>query len=215
MQRANPPAAWLYIDSPLVSRLRGSTFGILGFGRIGMAAAVRAKAFGWNVLFYDPYVANGIEKSMGVERTHDIRDLFARSTTLSVHCPSTTETKYIVGYELLSLMPRGAIFVNTARGDLVDLDGLERAMKEGIVAGAGLDVVPLEPIPDDNVHSLIKSYREKETWVEGRLVITPHTAFYSPEAYDEIRTKSAECIRRVLIEGVRGLRGNEITPDME
>jgi C-terminal binding protein len=112
-------------------------------------------------------------------------------------------------------MPKGAIVVNTARGDVVDFDGLERAMREDIISGAGLDVVPLEPIPDDDVHPLIQAYRRKETWLEGRLVITPHTAFYSPEAYDEIRVKSVECMRRVLIDGVRGLSGNEITPSME
>lgn len=121
----------------------------------------------------------------------------------------------MVGYNLIRLMPKGATFVNTARGEIVDLDGLERAMREDIISGAGLDVVPLEPIPDDNVHSLVQAYRRKEAWLEGRLVITPHTAFYSPEAYNEIRVKSAETMRKVLIEGVRGLRGNEITPDME
>ena len=121
----------------------------------------------------------------------------------------------MVGYDLLRLMPKGATFVNTARGDIVDLSGLEKAMKEDIISGAGLDVVPLEPIPDDNVHSLIQAYRRKDAWLEGRLVITPHTAFYSPESYTEIRVKSAECMRRVLIQGIRGLRGNEITPEME
>lgn len=180
-----------------------------------MAAAARAKAFGFKVLFYDPYVPNGIDKSMGVERTQDINELFSRSTVLSIHCPSTRETRGMVSYDLIRLMPKGATFVNTARGEIVDLDGLERAMKEDIISGAGLDVVPLEPIPDNNVHSLIQAYRRKEAWLEGRLVITPHTAFYSPEAYNEIRVKSAETMRKVLIEGVRGLRGNEITPDME
>lgn len=211
-QRADPPAPWMYIDTPLVSRLQGATFGILGLGRIGTAVALRAKAFGWNVLFYDPYLPNGVDKSLGVERTRDIRELFRRSTTLSLHCPCTRETRGMIGYDLLKLLPKGAVFVNTARGEVVDLDGVERCLKEGIISGAGLDVLPEEPIPEDNVHPLIQAYRQKEPWLMGRAVITCHTAFYSPESFVDIRVKSAETMRDVLIDGIQS---NVITPDME
>lgn len=211
-QRADPPAPWMYIDTPLVQRIQRHTFGIVGLGRIGTAAALRAKAFGWDVLFYDPYAPNGIDKAVGVERTRDIKDLFRRSTTLSMHCPCTRETRGMITYELLSLLPRGAIFVNTGRGECVDLDGLERCLKEGIISGAGLDVLPEEPIPEDKVHPLIQAYRRKENWLMGRMVITCHTAFYSPEGFVDIRRLSAETMRDVLIDG-----GNQniITPEME
>lgn len=202
----------MYIDTPLVARLQGATFGILGIGRIGTAVALRAKAFGWHVLFYDPYVKNGTDKSLGVERTKDIRELFRRSTTLSLHCPCTRETRGMVGYELLSLLPRGAVFVNTARGEVVDLDAVERCLREGIFSGAGLDVLPEEPIPEDRVHPLIQAYRNKESWLEGRMVVTCHTAFYSPESFVDIRVKSAETMRDVLIDGGDS---NVITPDTE
>ncbi|KAK5046888.1 hypothetical protein LTR84_007242 [Exophiala bonariae] len=211
-QRADPPAPWMYIDTPLVSRLQGATFGILGLGRIGTAVALRAKAFGCNVLFYDPYLPNGVDKSLGIERTKDIHELFRRSTTLSLHCPCTRETRGMVGYDLLKLLPRGAVFVNTARGEVADLDGIERCLKEGIISGAGLDVLPEEPIPEDNVHPLIQAYRRKEPWLMGRAVITCHTAFYSPESFVDIRVKSAETMRDVLIDG---LQSNVITPEME
>lgn len=211
-QRADPPAPWMYIDTPLVSRLQGATFGILGLGRIGTAVALRAKAFGWNVLFYDPYLPNGVDKSLGIERTKDIKELFKRSTTLSLHCPCTRETRGMVGYDLLKLLPRGAVFVNTARGEVVELDGIERCLKEGIISGAGLDVLPEEPIPEDNVHPLIQAYREKAPWLMGRAVITCHTAFYSPESFVDIRVKSAETMRDVLIHGIQS---NVITPEME
>lgn len=211
-QRGDHPAPWMYIDSPLVQRLQQHTFGILGLGRIGKAAALRAKAFGWNVLFYDPYQPNGIDKAMGVERTRDIRELFRRSTTLSVHCPCTRETRGMVTYELLSLLPRGAVFVNTGRGEVVDLDAVEWCLKEGIISGAGLDVLPEEPIPEDRVHSLIQAYRRKEDWLVGRMAITCHTAFYSPESFVDIRVKSAETMRNVLIDGGKD---NIITPDMD
>ncbi|KAL2397913.1 C-terminal-binding protein 2 [Exophiala dermatitidis] len=211
-QRATPPAPWMYIDTPLVSRIQGATFGILGMGRIGTAAALRAKAFSWHVLFYDPYVKNGTDKSLGVERTRDIKELFRRSTTLSLHCPCTRETRGMVGYDLLSLLPRGAVFVNTARGEIVDLDAVERCLREGIISGAGLDVLPEEPIPENNVHPLIQAYRSKEPWLQGRMTLTCHTAFYSPQSFVDIRVKSAETMRDVLLDGGDS---NVITPDME
>lgn len=202
----------MYIDTPLVQRLQKATFGILGLGRIGTAAALRAKAFGWNVLFYDPYLPNGVDKSLGVERTKDIKQLFRRSTTLSIHCPCTRETRNMVNYELLSLMPKGGVLVNTGRGEILQLDAVERCLKEDILAGAGLDVLPEEPIPEP-AHPLIKAYREKEEWLMGRMVLTCHTAFYSPSSFVDIREKSAQTMRDVLID--KSDFSNVITPDME
>lgn len=156
----------MFIDSPLVARVQEATFGVLGLGRIGTAAALRAKAFGWKILWYDPYKPNGTDKSLGMERTKDIKELFRRSTTLSLHCPCTRETRGMVDYNLLSLLPGGSILVNTARGEVVDLNGVERCLKEGIIAGAGLDVLPDEPIPEP-AHPLIQAYRNKEEWLTG------------------------------------------------
>jgi C-terminal binding protein len=172
MQRGPTPAPWAHIEHPLVARLQGATFGLLGMGRIGTATALRAKAFGWNVLMYDPYLPNGSEKALGIDRTKDIKDLFRRSTTLSIHCPSTRSTRKLVNWDLLQLMPKGAVVVNTARGDIIDLDGIERALKENILAGAALDVLPEEPIPEDNVHPLLQAYRDKESWLTGRKFLT-------------------------------------------
>ncbi|OQV00495.1 D-isomer specific 2-hydroxyacid dehydrogenase, NAD binding domain-containing protein [Cladophialophora immunda] len=202
---------WMYIDTPLVSRIQQATFGILGLGRIGTAACLRAKAFGWNVLFYDPYLPNGVDKALGIERTKDIAELFRRSTNLSIHCACTRETRGMICWDLVKLMPRGAVLVNTARGEVLQLDAVERALREGILAGAGLDVLPEEPIPEHNVHPLIRAYREKEEWLLGRMVLTCHTAFYSPQSFVDIRVKSAQTMREVLIDG---LQSNVITPDM-
>ena len=210
-QRASPPALWAPIETPLVARLQTQTFGILGLGRIGIAAALRAKAFGFEVLFYDPYLPNGVDKSLGIGRVKDIQELFKRSNVLSLHAPCTRETRGMVGYDLLSLLPKGAVLVNTARGEIVDLDGVERCLGEGILSGAGLDVLPEEPIPED-AHSLIRAYRAKEEWLEGRMVLTCHTAFFSPESFVDIRVKSAETMRDVLL---LGLKSNVITPEME
>lgn len=211
-QRATPPAPWMPIETPLVSRLQKATYGVLGLGRIGTAAALRAKAFGFKVLFYDPYLGNGVDKSLDIERTKDIKELFRRSSVLSLHCPCTRETRGMIDYPLLSLLPKGAVLVNTARGEIMNLDGVERCLKEDILAGAALDVLPEEPIPEDRVHPLIQAYRNKEPWLEGRMVLTCHTAFYSPQSFVDIRVKSCETMRDVLIDGGKS---NIITPDME
>lgn len=211
-QRATPPDPWMIINTPLVSRLQRTTYGVFGLGRIGTAAALRAKAFGFHVLFYDPYLPNGVDKSLDMERTGDIRELFKRANVLSLHSPCTRETRNLIDYSLLSLLPRGAVLVNTSRGEVLDLDGVERCLRENILAGAALDVVPVEPIPEDNVHSLIQAYRRKEDWLEGRMVLTCHSAFYSPESFIDIRRLSAETMRNVLIDGGKS---NVIAPQME
>lgn len=166
LQRASPPAQWVHIIHPLVARNAGSTFGIFGLGRIGTAAALRAKAFGFKVLFYDPYLPNGSDKALGIERTKNVQDLFRRSNILSIHCPNTRETRSCIGYDLLRLLPAGSILVNTARGEIVDLDGVEQALKDGNLAGAGLDVLPQEPVPEP-AHPLIQAYRRSEPWLTG------------------------------------------------
>ena len=117
----------------------------------------------------------------------------------------------MIGWELVGLMPSGAVLVNTARGEVLQLDAVERGLKEGLLAGAGLDVLPEEPIREDDVHPLITAYREKEDWLQGRMVLTCHTAFYSPESFVDIRVKSAQTMRDVLIDGGSS---NVITPDM-
>ena len=102
----------------------------------------------------------------------------------------------------------GAIIVNAARGELVDLEALERALRDGRLATAGLDVLEEEPIREV-MPNLIRAYRDRETWLMGRLVITPHVAFYSFEAVAEMRLKSAETMRDILFDG---LNTNVIEP---
>ena len=94
---------------------------------------------------------------------------------------------------------------------ILDLDALERALRDGHIAGAGLDVIPEEP-PREPIPSLLRAYRAQEEWLRGRLVITPHIAFHTPEAWDDIRRKSAETMRDVLVEGKRT---NVIPPEAD
>jgi len=210
LQRGEDPASWQPITTPMIHRPKGRTFGILGLGRIGICTALRAKAFGFRVIFYDPYVANGLDKSLNVERIRSIDEFFSMTETLSIHTPLTKTTKGIVSERLLRLMPSGAIIVNTARGPVIDLDGLESVLRDGALAGAALDVLPEEPIPEP-AHSLIQAYRKKEPWLLGRLVVTPHSAFHSAEAWMDIRTFGAETMRNTLL----GIDHNVIPPDAE
>ncbi|MBX6373818.1 MAG: C-terminal binding protein [Acetobacteraceae bacterium] len=210
-QRADPPAPWGVIPSPLVRRLEGQTFGIVGLGRIGTAAALRAKAMGFRVAFFDPYLPNGADRAIGVHRARTLDELLVQSDVLSIHTPLTRATRGLIGERELRLLPRGAVVVNTARGPILDLDALERVLRDGHVAGAGLDVIPEEP-PREPVPPLLRAYRAREPWLAGRLIITPHIAFHTPEAWEDIRLKSAETMRDVLVEGKRT---NVIPPEAE
>lgn len=197
-QRADPPAPWKVILDPLIRRNGVQTFGIIGQGRIGTAAALRAKALGFRVVFYDPYRPNGAELAIGVERAPTLEALLAQTDTLSIHAPLTPETRGMIGAKELAMLPKGAVVVSTARGPIIDVDALAAALKSGHIAGAGLDVLPVEP-PVEPVPELLRAYRAKEDWVMGRLIITPHSAFHTPEAWHDIRVKSAETMRAALL----------------
>jgi phosphoglycerate dehydrogenase-like enzyme len=206
-QRATPPAIWRYVDHPLVRRSSVQTFGIVGMGRIATAVALRAKAFGFRVVFYDPHLPNGVELGLGIQRAATLEELLSQTDTLSVHAPLTRQTRGLLGLKELSLLPKGAVVVNTARGPIIDIDALATLLKSGHLAGVGLDVVPVEP-PVEPVPELLRAYRAREPWTLGRLIITPHSAFYTPQAWDDIRSKSAETMRAALL----GPRAQNVIP---
>ncbi|GAA5925384.1 hypothetical protein JCM1841_002828 [Sporobolomyces salmonicolor] len=214
LQRGDPPAPWQVVDTPLVSRLQKAVFGIVGLGRIGTAVAMRAKAFGCDVIFYDPYLSNGVDKALQLTRVRSLPELFQRASTISIHCPHTHETRRLVDASPLSLLQPRSVLVNTARGEVVDLDGVDAALRSGQLAGVALDVLPVEPTPDDarSLHPLLEAYRAEAEWLTGRMVLTPHSAFRSPESLFDIRVKSAQTMREVLIDG---LDTNIIRPTME
>lgn len=168
-------------------RLRGRMLGLVGCGRIGTAMALRAKALGLRVLFHDPYQTQGHEKALGVERCHTLEEMLPRCHFLSLHCPLTDETRHLVNARTLALLPRGAYLINTARGGCVDLKALADALDAGQVRSAGLDVFDREPLDDERIRR------------HPRLVLTPHTAFYSAEGAIEMRTKAAREAKRALL----------------
>jgi D-3-phosphoglycerate dehydrogenase/C-terminal binding protein len=192
---ADPVGGWKSQAAPLVRRLRGAKFGVLGLGRIGLAAAMRARGFGMEIVFYDPYLPNGAELAVGATRVHTVAELM-QCDVVSVHAPLSDETRGIIGREALAAANPNLIVVNTARGPLVDLDALYEALEAGKIGGAALDVLPQEP-PDPN-DRLVRALQQRAPWIEGRLVLSPHAAYYSPAAVEDMRRKTVEVIVHYL-----------------
>ncbi len=209
-QRHEPPAPWRSFHHDMIQRLGTLTFGIIGLGRIGTAVALRAKAFGFRVVFYDPKHPNGTELGLGIERAATLEDLMRQANNLSIHAPLTIETRGLLGHDQLSLLPKGAVVVNDARGPIIDLDALAALLRSGHISAAGLDVLPVEP-PVEPIPELLRAYRAREEWLEGRLVITPHSAWLTPHSELDTRRKSAETMRAALL---TNNPQNVITPDM-
>jgi phosphoglycerate dehydrogenase-like enzyme len=209
-QRQNPPAPWGPVKDELIRRLGVQTFGILGLGRIGTAVALRARAFGFRVMFYDPHLPNGAELALGIGRAATLEDLLRQTDTLSVHTPLTPETRGMLGHAQLSLLRKDAVVVNTARGPIIDLDAMLALLRDRHIAAAGLDVLPVEP-PVEPIPELLRAYRAREPWLEGRLVVTPHAAWFTPQSEHDTRVKSAETMRAALL---TNRPQNVITPDM-
>src|SRR5271169_4397678 len=136
-QRHEPPPPWGPVKGELSRRLGVQTFGIVGLGRIGTAVALRARAFGFRVVFYDPYLPNGAELALGIGRAATLEDLLRQTDTLSIHTPLTRETRGLLGHDQLSLLPPGAVVINTARGPILDVDALLVLLRDGHIAGAG------------------------------------------------------------------------------
>src|SRR5712691_8018413 len=145
-QRQSPPAPWGPAKGELIRRLGVQTFGIIGLGRIGTAVALRARAFGFRVMFYDPHLPNGAELALGIARAASLQELLCQTDTFSIHTPLTPETQGMLGYAELGLLRPGAVVINDARGPILDLDALLAHLKSGHIAAAGLDVLPVDPV---------------------------------------------------------------------
>jgi D-3-phosphoglycerate dehydrogenase / 2-oxoglutarate reductase len=159
-------------------RLKNLTLGVVGLGRIGGTLARRAEPWFGRTLGCDPYLEEDAWPE-GVERAN-LEEVFSESLVVSLHPPLTQETQEFIDRDLLGRMPEGGYLVNTARGGLVVMDDLLWALEEGPLAGAALDVLAQEPPPAD--HPLLK---------KPNVILTPHAAFYSLEAQEEVRCKAA------------------------
>jgi C-terminal binding protein len=194
-QRAAREGVWRWGGAPSF-RLTDKVLGIIGLGRIGTATAMRAKALGMRVGFYDPYKPSGWDKALSITRWRSLEELLEQADVVSLHVPLTTETRGMLDASAFARVKPGVVLINTARGPVIDWQAFSIAFGENRVRAAGLDVLPIEP-PDSN-DPLLASWKRCEAAVRDRLLITPHCAFYSPEAVEEMRTKAAEEAFRVL-----------------
>ncbi len=188
---------WMYTQAAPLQRLRGEVFGIVGLGRIGTAAAVRAKALGMDVVFYDPYKPDGYDKALGIRREHNLQALFAQAYVLSLHCPLTDETRHMINAGSIENMRRGSYLINTSRGAVVDTSVIPAAIASGRLAGAGIDVLAAEPPNGDE--PLLVAWRDSEHPAHDRVIVNPHAAFYCEQGLGEIRVKASEACRAALL----------------
>ena len=197
--REDPVRNWRPALNPFGKRMSDCTFGVVGLGRIGTTAMLRAKAFDMDCVFYDPYQPSGLELALGVRRVDTLNELMAESDVVSIHTPLNDETRKLIDADAFAAAKRGMIVINTARGPLIDLDALHDAMKDGTVLAAGLDVLPDEPA---NLNApLIAAWHRNEDWIKHRLVVTPHSAFFTPESVRDIRAFAARTAARYLRDG--------------
>ncbi|MBI4261514.1 MAG: phosphoglycerate dehydrogenase [Actinobacteria bacterium] len=188
-QARNIPAASAALKAGQWSRerfqgieLAGKTLGLVGLGRVGSMVAQRAGALGMRVIAFDPYVSKDRAREMGVELMPTLEALLVQSDFVSIHLPRTPDTEGLIGERELALVKEGARLVNTARGGIVDEDALARALKDGRLGGAALDVFDVEPTTDSPLFGL------------DQVVVTPHLGASTVEAQDKAGTAIAEMV---------------------
>ena len=168
-----------------IHRLRGSVLGLVGFGRIPQLVAPKAKAFGLRVISYDPFVSEETMKRAGVEKV-DFSELVKVSDHISIHTPLVPETNHLFNADVFRRMKPTAHLINTARGAVVDEEALARALDQGHLAGAALDVLSQEPPSTSPLFG------------RDSVILTPHMSFYSAESLVELQSKAAEEVVHVL-----------------
>ena len=177
--RSVSAGGWALSVSAPLHRIEGQTLGVVGCGRIGQRLAQKAHGLGMRVLGYDP---NPAATSAAIESV-DLHTLLAHADFVSLHVPLMPATRGLVNEAFLRQMKRSAFLVNTARGGLVDVDDLARALRERWIAGAGLDVQPVEPPPADHPLRGLDN-----------VVLTPHVSFYSEESLQDLRRRTAQSV---------------------
>lgn len=180
---------WDVNQSKPIHRLNTLTIGLVGFGNIPRRLATKVQALGLNVVVSDPFLSEEIAKERNVTLI-SLEELCKKSDVISVHAPLNNATRGMIGKDQFDLMRKGVYVVNTARGPVLDEDALVEALENGIVAGAGLDVLETEPIRKDHPFLTMDN-----------VTLTPHMAGYSEESAAEMRSKTALGIIDVLVRG--------------
>ncbi|MFC4323654.1 C-terminal binding protein [Litchfieldia salsa] len=177
---------WDYKVSIPIFRLRGRTLGLVGLGNIPQSVAKKAQAFGLKVIAFDPFIPKEIAKQLNVELV-TLEELCEQSDYLSVHAPLNEHTKGMISYQQFKKMKKEAFIINTSRGPVIEEGALIEALQTGRIAGAGLDVVEIEPIDKSN-----------PLFTMDNVILNPHVAWYSEESEMELKRKTAENVLDVL-----------------
>jgi|TARA_R110002020_G_scaffold173286_1_gene364095 phosphoglycerate dehydrogenase-like enzyme len=177
---------WEIPNKEKIRRLSCMNFGVVGLGRIGTSVALKAKALGFKTWFYDPYLSNGVNKSLNINREKDFTEFLKSMDIISVNCPLTEETRYMFTSKEFKLMKNTSFIVNTARGPIIKKIDLFKALKGNKLAGAALDVIEDEPL------------RTKEEAETPNLIATCHSGFFSQEASYEMRHSAATIAKAAI-----------------
>lgn len=169
-----------------IYKFRGQVLGLVAFGNIAQHVAMRARAFGFNLIAYDPFAPHAVFEKFQVKRV-EFEELLRTSDIISIHAPLTEMTRHMFGEEQFRMMKKTAYIVNTGRGPIIQNKALYKALTQGWIAGAGLDV--LEKEPPDKDEPLLKL---------ENVVFTPHYASYTEEAYHELHVKVCQQALQVL-----------------
>ena len=180
---------WDIASADPTYRLTGKTLGLLGLGNIAQTLVRRVKGFEFRFIAHDPYIPEAVAAELDVQLV-DMPTLFQESDFVSVHAPLSDATRHLVGEEQLRMMKHTAILVNTSRGPLVSEEALVKALMEGWIRAAGIDVYETEPPPDDCPLKQLDN-----------VVLTDHAGWYSEEAVVELQTKAARQVALVLAGG--------------
>ncbi len=183
-------STWQENFNPLIKRNSETTVAVIGAGRIGGSVVLKCNALKFNVIFYDKYKERGYEKILSAKRVDSLEEVLENSDIVTLHVPLNDETQGMVDQSFIYRMKFGSSLVNTARGGLFsDLDLIYEAIKKGKIYNFATDVLPQEP-PDPC--KLVDAWRRSEDWINGRIIINPHTSYYSKESITEMRVKAAQ-----------------------
>ena len=178
--------------APCARRIRGKTIGLIGLGKIGLSLALKCKAFGFSIQYYDPFISGKTAfeytAQFGLIHVNSLDLMLAESDTIVTLCPLNKDTRHIINEKTIEKMKNNAFIVNVARGGLIDERALAKALKTGRLSGAGLDVHEVEPFSFEN--SPLKEC--------DNIICTPHSAFYSYESLFDLATKGCEQIHLML-----------------
>ena len=179
-------------------RIKDQHLGVIGAGSIGSSLILKAKAVGFNISFFDPYKESGFEKALGVNRYFNLDEMIKNSDILSFHIPLNEDTEGLIDENFISKMKDGSSLVNTSRGKILkNLDLLYDPLITGKINYVGLDVLPEEP-PQSGL--FVDAWRNNDEKIVNKVLINPHTSYYSQESYIEMRQSAAQNALRIFTE---------------